>query len=261
MTSLLASAILGMAATTTASPVATTPAPVKPVLIVLTSHERKGDTGEPTGFYLGELTHPLAVFDGAGIPVEIASIRGGEAPVDGVELDDPINARYWQSEDFRKAIRETRRLDQIDPVKYSAIFFAGGHGAMWDFPDSPAVNTVTRAIYEQGGIVSAVCHGPAALVNVTLSDGRYLIAGKHVSAFTNQEERAVKMDQIVPFLLASKLIEHGALHQPAADWTKKVVVDGRLVTGQNPQSATGVGEAVRDLLLNPITGQSPTSNP
>lgn len=259
MTALLASAILGIAAATPGADAAAVHPPIKPVLIVLTSHGSKGKTGEPTGFYLGELTHPLAVFDDAGIPVELASIQGGEPPVDGVELDDAINARYWQRDAFRNAIRETRRLDTVDPSRYSAIFFAGGHGAMWDFPTAPAVNTVTRAIYEQGGIVSAVCHGPAALVNVTLSDGTYLVAGKQLSAFTDDEERAVKLDQVVPFLLATKLIERGAIHQPAADWTKQVVVDGRLVTGQNPQSASGVGEAVRDLILSRVASRSSAS--
>ncbi|TKD43492.1 type 1 glutamine amidotransferase domain-containing protein, partial [Azotobacter chroococcum] len=128
-------------------------------------------------------------------------------------------------------------------------FFAGGHGAMWDFPDSPDVARVTREIYEAGGVVGAVCHGPAALVNVTLSNGAYLVAGKNLSAFTDDEERAVKLDQVVPFLLTSTLTQRGAQHHPAADWTAKVVVDGRLVTGQNPQSASGVGAAIRDLLL------------
>jgi putative intracellular protease/amidase len=119
---------------------------------------------------------------------------------------------------------------------------------MWDFPTNPAVNDVAREIYEAGGVVAAVCHGPAALVNVTLNNGAWLVAGKNVAAFTNDEERAVKLDEVVPFLLASTLTARGAHHHPAADWTAKVVVDGRLVTGQNPQSATGVGEAIRDLL-------------
>ena len=248
MTSLFAAALIGLAAS------AAGPAPTsatKPVLIVLTSHGQKGSTGQPTGFYLGEVTHPLAVFDAAGIPVEFASIQGGEPPVDGVELDDATNARYWNDPKFREAIRHTQRLEQVDAGRYAAVFYAGGHGAVWDFPDSPAVQRVTREIYESGQVVAAVCHGPAALVNVTLSDGRYLVAGKKVSAFTDDEERAVKLDQVVPFLLATTLSQRGALHQPAPDWTAKVVVDGRLVTGQNPQSATGVAEAVRDLLRAP----------
>ncbi|MER9882449.1 type 1 glutamine amidotransferase domain-containing protein [Mesorhizobium sp. M0118] len=220
----------------------------KPVLFVLTSHGVKGETGETTGFYLGEVTHPLAVLHAAGIPVEFASIDGGEPPVDGLDLNDATNARYWNDEGFRSAIRDTPCLADVDPKRYSAILFAGGHGAMWDFPVSPAVNSVTRDIYEAGGIVAAVCHGPAALVNVTLSNGAHLVAGKNVAAFTDDEERAVKLDKVVPFLLASTLTTRGAHHHPAPDWTSKVVIDGRLVTGQNPQSATGVGEAVRNLL-------------
>ncbi|MDZ4393436.1 type 1 glutamine amidotransferase domain-containing protein [Cypionkella sp.] len=219
----------------------------KPVLFVLTSHGNKGDTGS-TGFYLGEVTHPLEVLQEAGIKVEIASIQGGEPPIDGMDLNDEVNAHFWQDEAFREAIRTTLPLDKVDPARYSAIFFAGGHGAMWDFPISAAVRTVARGIYEAGGIVAAVCHGPAALVNITLSDGSYLVAGKNIATFTDSEERAVGLDKTVPFLLASTLLARGAKHEPAADWSVKVVTDGRLVTGQNPQSAAGVGAALRDLL-------------
>ncbi|WP_077963404.1 type 1 glutamine amidotransferase domain-containing protein [Ensifer adhaerens] len=226
----------------------TSASPKKPVLFVLTSHGTKGDGGQPTGFYLGEVTHPLAVLEAAGIAVEFASIKGGEPPVDGLDLEDKTNARYWNDETFRVAIRTTARLDDVDPSRYAAVFFAGGHGAMWDLPQSSAVDRVTRSVFEAGGAVAAVCHGPAALVNVKLSDGRYLVAGRNVSAFTDSEERAVGLDKTVPFLLASTLVERGATHHPAADWTSKVVVDGRLITGQNPQSATGVGEALRDIL-------------
>lgn len=227
-----------------------TTAPVKPILIVATSHGEKGPGGDPTGYYLGEVTHPLAVLDAAGIPVEFASIEGGEPPVDGLDLDDPINARYWSDESFRTAMRTTLRLDAVDPARYSAVLFAGGHGAMWDFPANPAVERAARAIYERGGVVAAVCHGPAALVDVRLSDGEYLVAGKQLAAFTDDEERAVGLQDTVPFLLATKLVSRGAFHQPAANWTPQVVVDGRLVTGQNPQSATGVGEKLRDAVLD-----------
>lgn len=242
--SFLLSTLISMAATGNVEP-----APVKPVLIVLTSHGVKGSTGEPTGFYLGEVTHPMAVLEAAGIPVELASIEGGEPPVDGLDLKDETNARYWNDTRFRDAIRSTPTLASVDPQRYSAILFAGGHGAAWDFPDSPAVQQQARAVWEQGGIVAAVCHGPTALVNVKLSDGTYLVAGKHVAAFTDDEERAVKLDTVVPFLLATTLNQRGAIHHPAPDWTANTIVDGRLVTGQNPQSAHGVGEAVRDLLL------------
>ncbi|MEI2301779.1 type 1 glutamine amidotransferase domain-containing protein [Ensifer sp. MJa1] len=220
----------------------------KPVLFVLTSHGSKGDGGQPTGFYLGEVTHPLVVLEAAGVAVEFASIKGGEPPVDGLDLEDATNARYWGSEAFRTAIRTTAKLDEIDPSRYSAVFFAGGHGAMWDMPQSAAVDRVARSVFEAGGAVAAVCHGPAALVNVKLSDESYLVAGRNVSAFTDSEERAVGLDKTVPFLLASTLVARGATHHPAPDWTAQVVVDGKLITGQNPQSATGVGEALRDVL-------------
>lgn len=236
--------------TTSTATTAVSPAPStgRPVLFVLTSHARKGNTGEPTGFYLAEVTHPLQQLETAGIPVEFASIQGGEPPVDGLDLQDGTNARYWADAQFRRAIRTTARLEDVDPARYAAIFFAGGHGAMWDFADSRAVQRVARAIYEAGGAVAAICHGPAALVNITLSDGSYLVAGKQLAAFTDSEERAVQLEQVVPFLLASTLVQRGARHLPAADWQPQVVTDGRLVTGQNPQSATGVGQALRDLI-------------
>jgi putative intracellular protease/amidase len=226
-----------------------TPTSNKTVLFVLTSHGTKGATGNPTGYYLAEVTHPLAVLEAAGIEVQFASIQGGEPPVDGLDLKDATNQRYWNDPGFRDAVAHTQRLQDVDPANYSAIFFAGGHGTMWDFPSNTDVQRVTREIYENHGPVAAVCHGPSALVNVTLSDGAYLVAGKKVSAFTDSEEQAVQLDGVVPFLLASELRARGADHQPGPDWTCKVCVDGRLVTGQNPQSATAVGEALRDLLL------------
>ena len=223
--------------------------PVKPVLFVLTSHGTKGSTAQPTGYYLGEVTHPLAELHAAGIPVEFASIQGGEPPVDGLDLDDAINKRYWSDDAFRDAVRHTRRLGEVDASRYAGIFFAGGHGAMWDFPANADIQRVTRAIYEAEGLVGAVCHGPAALVDVTLSNGTHLVSGKNISAFTDSEERAVQLDGVVPFLLASKLRQRGAHHHAAPDWTAKVVVDGRLITGQNPQSASGVGAAMRNALV------------
>ncbi len=225
---------------------------IKPVLFVLTSHGIKGSSGEPTGYYLAEVTHPLAELEAGGIRVEFASIEGGEPPVDGLDLEDSTNARYWNDNAFRDAVRQTKRLQDVDAADYSAIFFAGGHGTMWDFPDSPEVQRVTREIYESKGPVGAVCHGPSALLNVTLSDGSYLVAGKRISSFTDSEERAVKLDRVVPFLLADKLTERGAKHQPAPDWSCQVVVDGRLVTGQNPQSAAEVGKTLRELLLDSV---------
>jgi len=219
----------------------------KRILIAMTSHDRKGDTGQPTGAYLPEVAHPYEVFTKAGYEVELASVRGGPVPLDGTDDPDAVSTAFLR--DAGDRLRTSLAAAAVDPARYDAIFFAGGHGAMWDLPASPAVQSVTRKIFEMGGIVAAVCHGPAALVNVKLSDGSYLVSGRNLSAFTDSEERAVGLDKTVPFLLASTLIERGAAHHPAPDWNAKVVVDGRLITGQNPQSATGVGEAIRDLLV------------
>ncbi|TCM48400.1 putative intracellular protease/amidase [Rhizobium sp. PP-F2F-G48] len=222
---------------------------IKPILCVVTSHPIRGDTGEPTGFAMVELTHPLEVFEAAGIPVEIASIRGGHPPIDFFDLSDPVNDRFWKDKAFRDALAHSLVLADLDPARYSAVFFAGGHGTMWDFADDPVVQTVIREIWEAGGIVSAVCHGPAALVNAKLSDGSYLVANKKLAAFTDAEEAEVKYDKVVPYLLASTLKDRGALHQPAPNWSENVVTDGRLITGQNPASAHGVGKAIVDKLI------------
>lgn len=220
----------------------------KPVLLVLTSHAQMGDTGKPTGFFLGELTHPLEVFEKAGLPVELASIQGGEPPVDGLDLQDEINARYWNDPAFRAKLSATKKLSDLNPADYSAVFFSGGHGTMWDFPDDAAVQKFAREVYEANAPVGAVCHGPAALVNVKLSDGTYLVADQEVSAFTNSEEEKVGLTKVVPFLLATKLEERGAKHLPAPDFQKQVVTSGRLVTGQNPASAAGVAEKMVEML-------------
>jgi putative intracellular protease/amidase len=223
-------------------------AELKPVLIVLTSHAQMGDTGKPTGYFLGELTHPLEVLEKAGLPVELASIKGGQPPVDGLDLQDEVNARYWNDPAFRAKLAATKKLSDLDPGDYSAVFFSGGHGTMWDFPDDVAVQKFARELYEADSPVGAVCHGPAALMNVKLSDGTYLVAGKEVSAFTNSEEEKVGLTKVVPFLLASKLEERGAKHLAAPDFEKKVVTSGNLVTGQNPASAAGVAEKMVELL-------------
>src|SRR6478609_463088 len=222
---------------------------MKRVLIALTSHDKKGTTsGEPTGAYLPEIAHPHAVFVAAGYAVDLVSTRGGPVPLDGVDRSDAVSAAFLDDPEAARQLRESPASTSIDPARYSAILFAGGHGAMWDFPDAHAFSAAARAIYEAGGVVGAVCHGPAGLVNVRLSNGGYLVAGKTVSAFTNEEERAVKLDAVVPFLLETRLVERGARFEGAANWQEKVVVSQRLVTGQNPASATGVAKAMVTLL-------------
>ncbi len=218
----------------------------KNVLFVVTSHDLKGDSGEKTGLWLAELTHPLHELEAAGHRALIASIQAGKAPVDGDSLNmtDPINARYWERGDLQQRLKNAPALADLNGADYDAIFFTGGYGTMWDFRESTAAQRLTREIYERGGIVAAVCHGPAALVDVKLANGEYLVQGKRLAAFTNQEEEATGGIKIVPFLLADALVAHGALHQPAANWAENVVVDGRLITGQNPASAAAVGRAL-----------------
>lgn len=218
----------------------------KKILFVLTSHDKKGT--EPSGWYLSEVSHPHAVLTKAGWSIDFVSPKGGKAPVDGFDLKDPVNAAFWNDPALRAAVEQTLKPSEVRVDDYAAIFFAGGHATMWDFPDDVALATLAARIYEKGGVVAAVCHGSAALVNLKLSDGGYLVAGKDVAAFTNDEERAVKLDAIVPFLLADRLVERGARHLPAANWQAQVVVSERLVTGQNPASAPGVGEAIARLL-------------
>jgi putative intracellular protease/amidase len=218
------------------------------ILFVLTSHDKKGSTGEHTGFYLPEVSHPHKVLTAAGHTVSFVSPKGGKAPMDGVDLNDPVNKAFLDNAEYRKQIENTLRPEQVKAADYDAIYYAGGHGTMWDFADNTELAKIAAQVYEAGGLVGAVCHGPAGLVNVKLSNGKYLVDGKQVSAFTDDEERAVDLDKVVPFLLASKLTERGAKHMPAANWQKQVITDGRLVTGQNPASAQGVGEAMAALL-------------
>lgn len=223
------------------------------ILIAMTSHDQKGSTGTPTGAYLPEIAHPYSVFTKAGYEVEFASPKGGKVPLDGVDLEDSINAAFMGDPKTVARLNDSIASRDVLPARYQAIFFAGGHGAMWDLPGDEPFKVATARIYEAGGIVAAVCHGPAALVDVKLSNGNYLVANKDVSAFTNDEERTVKLDAVVPFLLEDKLVAHGARHQPAPNWQQKVVVSERLVTGQNPASASGVAEAVVSVLQRAST--------
>jgi putative intracellular protease/amidase len=220
----------------------------KTILFVLTSHDRLGDTDEATGFYVPEAAHPWQVFTEAGYRVRMLSPRGGPAPWTGVDRSDPAQRAFLDDPDVAAALADTLTPDQVDPADYAAIYFVGGHGTMWDFPGNEALARITAAIHEAGGVVSAVCHGPAGLLDVVLSDGRLLVDGRQVAAFTNSEEDAVGKTHIVPFLLQTALAERGAKHSAAPDFESHVVVDERLVTGQNPASATGVAQAVVRIL-------------
>lgn len=213
------------------------------ILLVLTSHDDLGGHRR-TGYYVGEAAHPWRIFTDAGLAVDVASIAGGSPPQDGYEADDPAQRAFLEDPDIRAQLADTPRLGEVDSTRYAAVVFVGGHGTMWDFPASPDVARVGREVYEAGGVVAAVCHGPAALVNLTLSGGEPMVSGKRVACFTNEEERAVGLTDVVPFLLADALAARGAHLVTGANFTENVVSDTRLVTGQNPQSAAELARAV-----------------
>lgn len=219
------------------------------VLIVVTSHSQLGTTGKPTGYYLSEVAHPYAKFAEAGFEVDIASPEGGKAPMDpnSLDLNDKTISTLMKDSKFESKLKETLKLRAVDLSKYKAIVFAGGHGTMWDFPDGDVPQAIKK-VYENNGVVAAICHAPAALVNAKLSDGTYLVSGKKVTGFSNAEEDAAKLTQIMPFLLETTLVDRKAKYEKSPLWKEKVVVDGRLVTGQNPASAEGVGAAVVKIL-------------
>ncbi len=218
----------------------------KKVLLVVTSHSDLGTTGKKTGYYLPEVSHPYYRLRDAGYEVDIGSPQGGTPPLDenSRNLEDPDNKRFLATAEDWSKMTQSLKLSEIDSSQYRGIVFAGGHGTMWDFADSADIQRLAAEIYEANGVVAAVCHGPAALVNVRLSNGRYLVAGKTVSVFTDEEERAAELTEIVPFLLEKTMRERGANIQKAALWQQSVAVDGRLVTGQNPASASELGKQV-----------------
>ncbi len=220
----------------------------KKVLFVLTSHDQLGDTGHKTGAYLSEVTHPYDEVTRAGYEVQMISPHGGQPPLDGVKMDDPLNATWMNDEEFLSKLESSLRPWQVNSKDYCAIYFAGGHGAMFDFPENLQLQKLASEIFENNGVVGAVCHGSAGLVNVRLSHGGYLVRGHELSCFTNEEEETVGMEKAVPFLLQSKLIERGAKHSQSPKFAVHVVKSGRLVTGQNPASAAGVGKGIVEVL-------------
>lgn len=224
----------------------------KRILFVLTSHDRKGLAGDenaaPSGFYLSEVSHPYFVLNEAGFDIDFVSPKGGKTHVDGLNLDDTDNARFWNDPTLQAKTQTTKKPSDINAKDYAAIFYAGGHATMWDFADNTALADIAATIYDNGGVVGAVCHGPAGIVNIKLANGDYLVKGKQVAAFTNSEEKAVGLYDIVPFLLEDTLTARGATHVAAPDFAAHVIVSERLVTGQNPASARGVAQQMAQLL-------------
>ncbi|TQV82197.1 type 1 glutamine amidotransferase domain-containing protein [Denitrobaculum tricleocarpae] len=226
------------------------------ILIVLTSHTTMGDTNKPTGFYFEEMAAPYWAMVDAGHEVTIASIKGGAAVHDPSSLDpDPTKRpapveRFIEDATAMARLADTPAITDIDPMDYDAIFLPGGHGTVWDLPDSAALAGAVGRIYDAGGVVAAVCHGPAGLVNARRADGRPLVEGRRVNSFTDSEEEAVGLTDVVPFLLETRLRELGAIFEAGENFTPHAVRDGRLITGQNPQSSDAVGAHLIEALAD-----------
>ncbi len=216
------------------------------ILLAVSSHDRLGETGRTTGYSVSEAAHPYYVFTAAGHEVDFVSVRGGEPPavVFEGEEDDPQIVSFLADEAVKAKLAATRPAAQVSPEDYAAIFYVGGHGAMWDFPESPDLARIAIGVYQRGGVVSAVCHGPAALVNLRLPDGSLLVDGRRISSFTNEEEQTLGLVEVMPFLLEDRLKERGAVHTKSGPYAAHTENDRRVVTGQNPASAAPVAELV-----------------
>lgn len=225
---------------------------MKKILLVLTSTDTLGDTGEKTGYNVAEAAHPWKVFKDAGYFVDFASIKGGQPPQDDVDESDPVQKAFTTDEATRAGLFNTAKVDVIDADQYDALYLVGGHGTMWDFPDSAGLQKLVASVYDDGGVVGAVCHGPAGLLNVKLAKGFRMVEGREVAAFTNDEERAAGKDSVIPFFLADRLEAEGATHVSADVFEEKVSVDDRLVTGQNPASAAGVAKEMVKILTEVV---------
>lgn len=224
------------------------------ILIVTTSTPAYETAGYRTGLWLSELTHFYDVVVDAGHDVTIASIDGGLVPLDPASLTPAMLAmggtkRRYRDAAFMQLLEQTPALEEVADEDWDAVYLTGGHGTMFDYPHNEVLATIMADTLEDGGVVSAVCHGPAGFVGARLSDGSPLIAGRQVTGFSWQEEKLAKRDKDVPFRLDKALRTEGAKYAKALlPMGEKVVVDGTLVTGQNPTSAAGVGKAVVKLL-------------
>lgn len=223
----------------------------KRVLFVLTSHEQLGTTDRKTGFHLGEVSHVYKPLHDAGFSIDFVSPKGGQTHFCGVDLNDPTTSWLVRNSSAYYQMTHAMKPADVNPTNYAAIYYVGGHGTMWDFPNHEQLNELARNIYENGGIIAAVCHGPSGLVNVQLTNGTYLVDGKQLTSFTDVEEEATGQIGQVPFLLETTLRKRGARFSNQDPRQKHVVVDDRLITGQNPASAAGLAEALIQALQRP----------
>ena len=218
----------------------------KKILMVLTSHAELGDTGEKTGFWIEEFATPYYAFKDAGIEVVLASPSGGQPPIDPKsELEDfqtPATARYYADSDTQRVVANTLILTEANVEEFDAVFYPGGHGPLWDLTDNSDSIQLIEHFLAANKPVATVCHAPSVLLNVKDSSGEYAIKGKAVTGFTNSEEEAVQLTNIVPFSLEDELIKRGGDYQKVDDWNAFAVEDGLIISGQNPQSSELVAQ-------------------
>ena len=222
------------------------------ILMVLTSHNQLGNTGKPTGFWLEEFAAPYYVFHDAGLKITLASPKGGQPPLDpksdapDAQTDD--TRRFRHDSDAQQLLANTVKLDSVRAEDFDAVFYPGGHGPLWDLAEDKHSITLIEQFWAAGKPVAAVCHAPGVLRNVKKPDGSPLVKGKRVTGFTNSEEDGVGLTAIVPFLVEDELKKAGGLFERTDDWGEYAVVDGHLVTGQNPASSTIAAEELLKLL-------------
>ncbi|BBZ25842.1 type 1 glutamine amidotransferase domain-containing protein [Mycolicibacterium madagascariense] len=225
----------------------------KRILNVVTNVAHYDDPNHPTGLWLSELTHAWHVFDEHGFEQTLVSPAGGKVPLEPRSLKFPNydkTAKAWRADPAKMALlQNTKSPDDVDSADYDAVFFTGGHAVMYDFPNSHGLQRITRAIYERGDVVASVCHGYCGLLDTTLSDGSYLIAGKKMTGFAWQEEVLARVDKLVPYNAEERAKERGARYEKGKiPFLSYTVVDGNLVTGQNPGSAKETAKKVAALL-------------
>ncbi|HBK45080.1 MAG TPA: type 1 glutamine amidotransferase domain-containing protein [Xanthomonadaceae bacterium] len=223
------------------------------ILHVVSNVAHYDDPSHPTGLWLSELTHAYDLFEEKDFEQRIMSPKGGASPLEPRALKWPLldaSARAWlRNADKMALLSNTARPDEIDPADFDAIYFTGGHAVMWDFPDSAGLQRIAREIHERGGIVSAVCHGYCGLLNTTLSDGSLLVSGRRVTGFSWREEVLAGVAKDMPYNAEEEMKRRGARYEKAfLPFVPHAVVDGRLVTGQNPASAKATAKRVIDLL-------------
>lgn len=219
------------------------------ILMVLTSHDELGDTGKKTGFWLEEFAAPYYVMKDAGADITLASPKGGQPPLDP-KSDEPdaqteATDRFKADQTAQQLLASTTPLSQINPAEFDAVFYPGGHGPLWDLAEDRDSIALIEAFAAKDRPIGVVCHAPGVLRHVKGTDGQPLVKGRKVTGFTNSEEEAVGLTEVVPFLVEEMLQERGGLYEKGADWGVYVVTDGKLVTGQNPASSE---EAAKKLL-------------